>query len=132
MVCLIGASGSGKSTLLRCINLLEPIDDGAIFLDGVDIAEPGLDPQPVRERIGIVFQSYNLFPHMTAAENVMLAPMRVRGRSKVELADPVRLVRTLWLARPHGPLSRPAVRRAAAARGDHSRAGDGAGDHAVR
>ncbi|MFN3169887.1 MAG: amino acid ABC transporter ATP-binding protein [Hyphomicrobiales bacterium] len=89
MVCLIGASGSGKSTLLRSINLLEPIDDGAIFLDGVDIAEPGYDPQPVRERIGIVFQSYNLFPHMTAAENVMLAPMRVRGRSKVELADPV-------------------------------------------
>jgi polar amino acid transport system ATP-binding protein len=89
MVCLIGASGSGKSTLLRCINLLEPIDDGAIFLDGVDIAEPGFDPQPVRERIGIVFQSYNLFPHMTAAENVMLAPMRVHGRSKVELAEPV-------------------------------------------
>lgn len=89
MVCLIGASGSGKSTLLRCINLLEPIDDGAIFLDGIDIAEPGYDPQPVRERIGIVFQSYNLFPHMTAAENVMLAPMRVHGRSKGELADPV-------------------------------------------
>lgn len=89
MVCLIGASGSGKSTLLRCINLLEPIDDGAIFLDGIDIAEPGYDPQPVRERIGIVFQSYNLFPHMTASENVMLAPMRVRGRSKAELAGPV-------------------------------------------
>ncbi|MEQ8658575.1 MAG: amino acid ABC transporter ATP-binding protein [Hyphomicrobiales bacterium] len=89
MVCLIGASGSGKSTLLRCINLLEPIDDGAIFLDGIDIAEPGYDPQPVRERIGIVFQSYNLFPHMTAEENVMLAPMRVRGRSKAELAEPV-------------------------------------------
>ncbi|MEO0382121.1 MAG: amino acid ABC transporter ATP-binding protein [Pseudomonadota bacterium] len=89
MVCLIGASGSGKSTLLRCINLLEPIDDGVIFLDGVDIAEPGFDPQPVRERIGIVFQSYNLFPHMTAAENVMLAPMRVHGRSKADLAGPV-------------------------------------------
>lgn len=89
MVCLIGASGSGKSTLLRCINLLEPIDDGAIFLDGIDIAEPGYDPQPVRERIGIVFQSYNLFPHMTAAENVMLAPMRVHGRSKADLEGPV-------------------------------------------
>jgi ABC-type sugar transport system ATPase subunit len=91
MVCLIGASGSGKSTLLRCINLLEPIDDGAIFLDGLDIAEPGFDPQPVRERIGIVFQSYNLFPHMTAAENVMLAPMRVRGRSKVSFLTRLRL-----------------------------------------
>jgi polar amino acid transport system ATP-binding protein len=89
MVCLIGASGSGKSTLLRCINLLEPIDDGAIFLDGVDIAEPGLDPQPVRQRIGIVFQSYNLFPHMSARDNVMLAPMHVRGRSRAELDGPV-------------------------------------------
>ncbi|MEM9900261.1 MAG: amino acid ABC transporter ATP-binding protein [Pseudomonadota bacterium] len=79
MVCLIGASGSGKSTLLRCMNLLEPIDDGEILLDGTDIAEPGLDPQPVRERIGMVFQSYNLFPHMDAAENVMLAPRRVKG-----------------------------------------------------
>ena len=90
MVCLIGASGSGKSTLLRCINLLEPIDDGTILLDGRDIAEPGLDPRPIRERIGIVFQSFNLFPHMTAAENVMLAPRRVRGRSRDALAAPVR------------------------------------------
>lgn len=85
MVCLIGASGSGKSTLLRCMNLLEPIDDGTIWLDGKDISEPGLDPQPVRQQIGIVFQSYNLFPHMTAAENVMLAPRRVRGLSRDEL-----------------------------------------------
>ncbi|WP_170771905.1 amino acid ABC transporter ATP-binding protein [Ruegeria lacuscaerulensis] len=85
MVCLIGASGSGKSTLLRCMNLLEPIDDGAIWLDGADISEPGLDPQPVRQQIGIVFQSYNLFPHMTAAENVMLAPRRVRGLSRQDL-----------------------------------------------
>lgn len=90
MVCLIGASGSGKSTLLRCINLLEPIDDGAILLDGVDISEPGLNPQPIRARIGIVFQSFNLFPHMTAAENVMLAPRRVLGKSRDALADPVR------------------------------------------
>ncbi|WP_306120170.1 MULTISPECIES: amino acid ABC transporter ATP-binding protein [unclassified Roseitalea] len=89
MACLIGASGSGKSTLLRCINLLEPIDDGAIVLDGQDIAEPGLDPQPVRQRIGIVFQSYNLFPHMTAVDNVMLAPARVYGRSRAALKAPV-------------------------------------------
>ena len=89
MVCLIGASGSGKSTLLRCINLLEPVDDGTILLDGRDIAEPGLDPQPVRARIGMVFQSYNLFPHMTAAENVMLAPRRVHGRSRSDLQVPV-------------------------------------------
>ncbi len=85
MVCLIGASGSGKSTLLRCMNLLEPIDDGTIWLDGKDISEPGLDTQPVRQKIGIVFQSYNLFPHMTAEENVMLAPRRVRGLSRESL-----------------------------------------------
>ena len=89
MVCLIGASGSGKSTLLRCLNLLEPIDEGEILLDGVDIAEPGLDPAPVRRRIGMVFQSYNLFPHMTAAENVMLAPRRVRGLTREALLPEV-------------------------------------------
>ena len=89
MVCLIGASGSGKSTLLRCLNLLEPIDDGAILLDGQDISEPGLDPDPVRRRIGMVFQSYNLFPHMTAEENVMLAPRRVRGRTRADLRPEV-------------------------------------------
>lgn len=85
MVCLIGASGSGKSTLLRCINLLEPIDDGAIFLDGEDISHPELDPQPIRTKVGIVFQSYNLFAHMNAMTNVMLAPRRVYGISKQEL-----------------------------------------------
>jgi polar amino acid transport system ATP-binding protein len=85
MVCLIGASGSGKSTLLRCLNLLEPIDDGIIELDGVDISEPGLDPRPVRERVGMVFQSFNLFPHMTAAENVMLAPRRIKKTSRAAL-----------------------------------------------
>lgn len=89
MVCLIGASGAGKSTLLRCINLLEPIEDGAIFLDGEDIAVPGLDPQKVRARIGMVFQSFNLFPHMTALENAMLAPRRVHGKSREDLAPQV-------------------------------------------
>ncbi|PWG17502.1 amino acid ABC transporter ATP-binding protein [Salibaculum griseiflavum] len=89
MVCLIGASGSGKSTLLRCINLLEPIDDGAVFLDGQDISEPGLNPDPVRRRIGMVFQSYNLFPHMTAEENVMLAPRRVHGKTREALRPQV-------------------------------------------
>ncbi|MEM8728845.1 MAG: amino acid ABC transporter ATP-binding protein [Pseudomonadota bacterium] len=88
-ICLIGASGSGKSTLLRCINLLEPIDDGEIWLDGVDIAEPGLDPRPVRQRVGMVFQSYNLFPHMTAFQNVMLAPRRVKARSMAALTPGV-------------------------------------------
>nr|WP_321456238.1 amino acid ABC transporter ATP-binding protein [uncultured Cohaesibacter sp.] len=89
MVCLIGASGSGKSTLLRCINLLEPVDDGEIWLDGQEIADPALDPQPIRQRIGIVFQSYNLFPHMTAEENVMLAPRRIFKKSRRELRPAV-------------------------------------------
>ncbi len=84
VVCLIGASGSGKSTLLRCINLLEPIDDGAILLDGLDITEPGLDPDPIRRRIGMVFQSYNLFPHMSVLRNITLGPTKVRGMSRTE------------------------------------------------
>jgi polar amino acid transport system ATP-binding protein len=90
VVCLIGASGSGKSTLLRCINLLEPIDDGAIWLDGVDIAEPGLDPDPVRRRIGMVFQSYNLFPHMSVLKNITLGPRKVLRRSKPECESAAR------------------------------------------
>ena len=65
VVSFIGSSGSGKTTLLRCVNLLEPIDDGAIFLDGDEISSVGRDPNPVRRRIGIVFQSFNLFPHMS-------------------------------------------------------------------
>lgn len=89
MVCLIGASGSGKSTLLRCMNLLEPIDDGYVFLDEIDISEPGLDLRPIRRRIGIVFQSFNLFPHLSALENVLLAPHRALGKSKAELIPEV-------------------------------------------
>lgn len=77
VVTLIGPSGSGKSTLLRCLNLLEPIDDGEILLDGVDISVPGLDPNPVRRRIGMVFQNYNLFPHMSVLKNATLAPTLV-------------------------------------------------------
>lgn len=85
MLCLIGASGSGKSTLLRCMNGLEPVDDGEVLLDGVDIAEPGFDLGPIRQRIGIVFQSFNLFPHMTTFDNVCLAPRRVLNESEDSL-----------------------------------------------
>jgi polar amino acid transport system ATP-binding protein len=77
VVCLIGASGSGKSTLLRCVNLLEPIDRGRILLDGDEVSAPGVDEDAVRRRIGIVFQSFNLFPHMTVRRNVTLAPRKV-------------------------------------------------------
>ena len=82
VVTLIGPSGSGKSTLLRCLNLLEPIDDGEIFLDGEDISIPGLDANPIRQRVGMVFQSFNLFPHMTVMENIILSPTRTRGIDK--------------------------------------------------
>lgn len=92
MVCLIGASGAGKSTLLRCINLLEPIEDGEIFLDGEDISLPGLNPQSVRSKIGMVFQSFNLFPHMTAFENAILAPKRIRNLSKTQLTSEVEML----------------------------------------
>jgi polar amino acid transport system ATP-binding protein len=82
VVTLIGPSGSGKSTLLRCLNLLEPIDDGEVFLDGEDISLPGLDANPIRQRVGMVFQSFNLFPHMTVMENIILSPTRTRGVTK--------------------------------------------------
>ncbi|CAM5685514.1 Vitamin B12 import ATP-binding protein BtuD [Streptomyces alboniger] len=81
---LIGASGSGKSTLLRCANLLEEIDDGAIWLDEQEITDPRVDQDAVRRRIGVVFQAYNLFPHMTVLENITLAPRRVHGASRAE------------------------------------------------
>jgi len=77
VVVLIGASGSGKSTLLRCVNLLETVDDGTIHLDGADITDPRANADHVRQRIGIVFQAFNLFPHMTVLDNVTLAPRRV-------------------------------------------------------
>ena len=78
-VVLIGASGSGKSTLLRCIDLLEEIDDGDIFLDGAVITDPAVAPDAVRRRLGIVFQSFNLFPHLSVLQNIVLAPERVHG-----------------------------------------------------
>jgi polar amino acid transport system ATP-binding protein len=84
VICLIGASGSGKSTLLRCINLLEPIDEGMILLDGFDISEPGLDPDPIRRRVGMVFQSFNLFRHMSVLDNVAVGPRKVLGMRKAE------------------------------------------------
>ena len=77
VVCLIGASGSGKSTLLRCVNLIEPIDAGRIVVDGEEITAPGVDVNRIRRRIGIVFQAFNLFPHMSVLDNVTLAPRRV-------------------------------------------------------
>ncbi|MBG6103773.1 amino acid ABC transporter ATP-binding protein [Micromonospora vinacea] len=84
VVALIGASGSGKSTLLRCVNLLDDLDDGTIELDGEDISDPRVDPDRVRRRIGMVFQAYNLFPHLSVLDNITLAPRRVHGRGRAE------------------------------------------------
>jgi polar amino acid transport system ATP-binding protein len=95
VVALIGASGSGKSTLLRCVNLLAEIDDGTIRLDGEDITDPRVDPDKVRRRIGMVFQSFNLFPHMTVLENITLAPTRVHRRAP----GPAREQALEWLDR---------------------------------
>jgi len=87
IVCVIGASGSGKSTLLRCINLTEPIDSGRIVVHGEEITADGVDVDRIRRRIGIVFQAFNLFPHMTVLDNVTLAPRRVLKRPRPEAED---------------------------------------------
>jgi polar amino acid transport system ATP-binding protein len=87
VVCLIGASGSGKSTLLRCVNLLELVDDGRIFLRGEEITAAGVDENRTRQRIGIVFQAFNLFPHMSVADNVTLGPRKALGLSRDDARD---------------------------------------------
>jgi polar amino acid transport system ATP-binding protein len=103
VVCLIGASGSGKSTLLRCVNLLEPIDAGRIFVGGREITAHGVDPNAVRRGIGIVFQAYNLFPHMTVLRNVTLAPREVLGLSASEAEEQAtELLRRFGLADKRG------------------------------
>ncbi len=90
VVCLIGSSGSGKSTLLKCINLLVDIDDGQIMLDGEEITAPSINPNDVRQRMGIVFQAFNLFPHMTVLDNITLSPTKVHGVSKDEAHERAR------------------------------------------
>jgi polar amino acid transport system ATP-binding protein len=84
VVCVIGPSGSGKSTLLRCVNLLETPTSGKIFVEGIEITDPDVDVDKVRSRIGIVFQSFNLFPHLSVLRNLTIAQQRVKGRGKEE------------------------------------------------
>jgi polar amino acid transport system ATP-binding protein len=99
VVCLIGASGSGKSTLLRCVNLLEPIDAGRIVVEGDEITAPGVDVNRIRRRIGIVFQAYNLFPHMSVLRNITLGPMKALGtRREHAEADALGLLGRFGLA----------------------------------
>jgi polar amino acid transport system ATP-binding protein len=103
VVVLIGASGSGKSTLLRCLNLLETVDDGTIHLDGQDITDPRVHPDLVRRRIGIVFQAFNLFPHMSVLDNITLAPRRVhRVSADAATATAVALLGRVGLAERAG------------------------------
>ena len=87
VVCLIGASGSGKSTFLRCVNLLEPIDAGRIFIEGDEITARGVDVNRIRQRVGIVFQAFNLFPHMTVLRNVTLGPIEALRMSRREAQE---------------------------------------------
>jgi polar amino acid transport system ATP-binding protein len=87
VVVLIGASGSGKSTLLRCVDLLEEVDDGVVELEGRDITDPRVDADAVRARMGIVFQSFNLFPHLSVLDNVTLAPRKVHGVAREQAED---------------------------------------------
>ena len=89
-VALIGASGSGKSTLLRCVDLLDEIDDGDVLLDGEVITDPSVDPVRARRRLALVFQAFNLFPHLTVLQNVLLAPERAHGMAREEAADAAR------------------------------------------
>ncbi len=92
VVCLIGSSGSGKSTLLKCINLLVDIDAGEILLDGTVITDPGINPNDIRQRMGIVFQAFNLFPHMNVLDNITLSPTKVHGISKEEATERARML----------------------------------------
>lgn len=87
VVCVIGPSGSGKSTFLRCLNLLEEPTGGEVYLDGERINAPGVDIDKIRERLGMVFQNFNLFPHMTVLDNVTLAPVKVKGKNRAEAEE---------------------------------------------
>ncbi|MCW3021934.1 MAG: transporter related protein [Conexibacter sp.] len=125
-IALIGASGSGKSTLLRCIDLLEDIDDGDVLLDGAVITDPSVDPIEVRRRLGMVFQAFNLFPHMTVLQNLVLAPVRAQGVGRLEAEERARelLTRFGLAGREHdfpdrlsgGQQQRVAIARALATR----------------
>ena len=102
-VCIIGPSGSGKSTILRCINGLAPVDSGSITVDGIEVNDAKLDKLALRRKVGIVFQSYNLFPHKTALENVMMAPLTVLKQEKSEVeARAVALLKKVRLAEKAG------------------------------
>ena len=90
VICIIGPSGSGKSTLLRCVNLLEVPTSGKVIIEGIDITDPLCDVDEVRERIGMVFQQFNLFPHLTVLKNLTIAQQKVLGLSLIHISEPTR------------------------------------------
>ena len=121
VVCIIGPSGSGKSTLLRCVNALTPIDSGRISVCGIDVASPALDKLALRRKVGMIFQQYNLFPHKTALENVMMAPVQVlrQDRGEVERRGRELLAKVKLTGKEHhypGELSGGQQQRVAIAR----------------
>ena len=121
VICIIGPSGSGKSTLLRCINALVPIDRGSILVEGQEVNDPKLDKLALRRKVGMVFQQYNLFPHKTALENVMMAPVHVLKRDRKEVeAQAHRADRQGSAAGQGRRLSGRALRRPAAAHRDRA------------
>jgi len=133
VVCLIGASGSGKSTLLRCVNLLEKAEEGTISVDGQVVTNGSVDVNALRRKIGIVFQAYNLFPHMTVLENVTLAPRKARGMGPKEARLRAHRAAEPDRARRQGRrVPRPALGRPAAAGRHRPRAGDGPEADAAR
>jgi amino acid ABC transporter ATP-binding protein, PAAT family (TC 3.A.1.3.-) len=130
VVVIIGPSGSGKSTFLRCLNRLEYADSGHIIIDGVDILDPKCDINAIRAEVGMVFQSFNLFPHKTVLDNLTMAQMTVRGRSKSEAeAKAMALLEKVGIAEKFA--AKPtSFRRTAAARGHRKIPGHGPEDHA--
>lgn len=133
VVTLIGPSGSGKSTILRCMNLLERPTSGQVLIEGQDITAPKTDIQKIRKDIGMVFQHFNLFPHMTVMENMVYAPIRVNKMPKDQAKEKaLELLKLVGPDREGRRVSGQAFRRTEAAYSHRAGAGHGAEDHAVR
>ena len=131
VVAVIGPSGSGKSTFLRCLNLLETPTEGKIFVDDEQINAPKVDVNRIRQKMGMVFQQFNLFPHLTVMENLALAPVLLKKMTKEQAGKGQRVVETGWSGRKGRILSESAFRRSEAANCDCKSTGNESGNHAV-
>ena len=133
VVCVIGPSGSGKSTFLRCLNLLEEPTSGEVFIDGVSLTEHGKDINKLRQKVGMVFQQFNLFPHMNVMENITLAPVKLKGMSKEEASEKaVMLLRKVGLPDKDYEYPNKLSGRTKTACGHCKSTGNGSGDYAFR